>query len=390
MPTWEVNSYGYPNPFQSAAARHSWDLFQSFVQHPSYSEVKEYWHGHSARSVDRHTVESWKATFEELGLLYVLTSTDDIVITPGGVQLGAAADAGDKREFAWIGLNLLLRYPLRGKTGRRSRGPAFDQSDLPLYWLLHAALLELGGFWQQELFRVLAHVFLRSQAEDAVGLIQNLRADPAGIAEHPDPSDGKTGAVYNALNQVLVHGSLNHMLFTSARKDSPYIEGMRENWWYLREEFADLIPLALGGLTPPTPSGCAARSSWLERMPTVPDFADERDYFAYAGAEVAPLANAKARAGAAPTAEYDGDVVFLLTPGKHFTRIDDSTIIGPIHSLCVLAQHQRAILSDDLERTYIVEGKQLSGSQVTVSLRKARPITSKDYVAALFEEDADA
>ena len=112
----------------------------------SYKTVKENWSNDSARPIKSSGVESWKAAFEEFGLLYVLSGTDQIVVTPGGKQLIKAYEDSDRREFAWVGLNLLLRYPLRGKTERQSYGSEFDNSDLLLYWFIFAALIELEGF----------------------------------------------------------------------------------------------------------------------------------------------------------------------------------------------------------------------------------------------------
>ncbi len=392
MATWSVNSYGYPNPFQTSGsgptatrARGAWEMFESFTQRPGYASVKAYWENHPSRPVKPHGVESWKATFEEFGLLYVLSGSDNAVITPGGRQLLAAVSAGDEREFAWIALNLLLRYPLRGEPRRRSRGDDFDKSDLLLYWYLHASLIELDGFWQQELFRILAYVFRRSEAPAAVDLVRQIRAGRADITQYPDPSGGRSGGVYNALNQVLIHGSLNHMLFTSSKEDSQYLHGARENWWYVREEFRDLIELALGGQVQPLPAGCATQASLVQRMPSASIPPDEQAYFDYVGAQVTPLVEARARAqaAAAPMVDYGGDVVFLLSEGQHFRRVDDQHINGPLQALCVLADGRRVIVSDDLERTFMVEHKELTGDRVVVRLRPARPITDREYVVGL-------
>jgi hypothetical protein len=365
-------------------------MFESFTQRPGYASVKTYWESHPTRPVQPHTVESWKATFEEFGLMYVLSRSDNVVITPGGHQLVAAASEGNEREFAWLALNLLLRYPVRGEAGRRSRGDDFDRSDLLLYWYLHATLIELGGFWQQELFRVLAHVFRRSEALAAIDLVRALRAGTADITNYVDPSDGASGGIYNALNQVLNHASLNHMLFTSSREDSRYFDETRENWWYVRDEYRDLIELALGAQAQQLPSGCVAQASLIQRMPSAPNPPDEQAYFDYVGASITPLAEAESQALAspAPTVEYAGEVVFLLSEGQHFTRIDDRQIVGPVHSLCVLAEERRVILSDYLERTCMVELKELRGSEVVVRLRPARPIIDRDYVVGLFSGGA--
>lgn len=398
MPTWRVNSYSYPNPFQNSAAgqtaaraQAAWEMFESFAERTGYGSVKTYWENHPSRPVQPHAVESWKATFEEFGLLYVLSRSDAVVITPGGQQLLAAAAADDEREFAWTALNLILRYPVRGEAGRRSRGDDFEQSDLLLYWYLHAALVELDGFSQQELFRVLAHVFRRSEAQAAVDLVRQLRAGTADISQYPDPSGGASGGVYNALNQVLNHGSLNHMLFTSSKEDSRYFADTRENWWFVRDEYRDLIELALGGQVQPLPAGCAAQASLMQRMPAAPTHGDEQSYFNYMGAAVTPLAEAQAHAeaAAAPTVEYGGEAVFLLTEGQHFTRGETNHIVGPVHALCVLAEERRVILSDDLQRTYMVEHKELAGNEVVVRIRPARPIIDPDYVMSLFGGGAD-
>lgn len=388
MGTWSVNSYSYPNPFRSSAtAQDSWEMLQSFAERSSYDAVKQFWDENPPRRVRPHAVESWKATFEEFGLLYVVSGTGAIVITPAGRQILAAAEADDEKEFAWIGLNLLLRYPLRGEAGRRPRDEEHADSDLLPYWFLHAALIELDGFWQQEFFRVLSHVFRRSAAVGGVEIVQHLRAGTKDIKSYPDPSSGKSGRVYNALNQVFVHGSLNHMLFTSSRQGSRYFDGEKENWWYLRTEYSGLVELALGGPASPVPNGCGAQSTLMKRMPEAPRFTDEGEYFDYVGARVLSFAEAERRSAgsAAPAVEYGGEMVFLLTQHLHFTRIDETHIVGSIQTLCVLGTGQRVLVSDNSESTYIVSTKLLMGSDVEVVLRRARPITDAAYVEQLFE-----
>lgn len=375
MATWLVNSYGYPNPFEtSRSARLAWEMFESFLAHPRYDAIKAFWKDHASRRVAAHGVESWKAAFEEFGLLYVLSGTDDVVITPGGRQLVNAAHTKDERLFAWIGLNLILRYPLRGKATRHSKGPEFDQSDLLLYWFLNAALVELDGFWHSELFRILSKVFRRADAQAAIDLVRQLRNGSEDIYRHPDPSDGKTGGVYNALNQVMVHGSLNHMLFTSVADDSPYFTDAHENRWHHLNKFRDLIELSLVVRLPPDSTTCSGLGTLIQRMPAAPYFSDEEKYFSYAGAAVVPLADAQAQAhgAAAPAVNYNEEPVFLLTADRHFTRISATDLSGPIRSLCVLAEGQRVLVSDELGFTYMVEHKQLVGDQVRIHLRRAR------------------
>src|SRR5436305_13370664 len=111
---WLVNSYSYPSPFGSQHAVTAWRTLRSFTEFRSYDELKRAWSGGlDGRRIDPHTVESWKATFEEFGLLYVLTGSDRIVVTPAGEQIIAAGDAGNKTDFVWVGLNALRRYPPR-------------------------------------------------------------------------------------------------------------------------------------------------------------------------------------------------------------------------------------------------------------------------------------
>jgi hypothetical protein len=364
-------------------------MFESFVHRPSYAAVKAFWDTHPNRRVQSHAVESWKATFEEFGLLYVPKASGNVIITPGGHQLVAAATAAADREFAWIGLNLLLRYPLRGTEGRSSRGDDFDRSDLLLYWFLYAALIELEGFWKQELFRVLASVFRRSDAPAAIQLVRRLRAGEADIVNYPDPSAGQTGAVYNALNQVLVHGSLNHMIFSSAKDDSPYLEDTRENWWFLRDQYRDVVQLALGDSGAGAPSGCAGLAPLIDRMPAAPNYGDEQDYFDHVGAPVPDLAEAEAQAAeVVPTVEYGGESVVLLTAGIHFSRRDDQHVVGSARTLCRLGQEHRVLVSDNLDLTFMVEHKELAGNDVVVRLRRARPILDRDYVESLYAGDS--
>ncbi|HMN15372.1 MAG TPA: hypothetical protein PKD55_23895, partial [Bellilinea sp.] len=143
---WRVNSYGYPCYFsESEKSLEAWTTLLSFFDFAQYDALKQYWASPSApRRLSSHAVESWKATFEEFGLLYVESGSNRITITPAGLQLREAAERNDQTEFAWIGLNLLLRYPLRGP--RRPKSEAHKDSDLLLYRFWYAALLDLDGY----------------------------------------------------------------------------------------------------------------------------------------------------------------------------------------------------------------------------------------------------
>jgi hypothetical protein len=388
MSTWRVDSYGYPNPFTSSHAKRSWDFFESFSTNRSYAAVKSLWESHPTQPVDAHTVESRKSAFEQFGLLYVLTSTDRVVLTPGGKQLLAAASARDQREFAWIGLNLLLRYPLRGKTGRRPRDLDHQGSDLLPYWFFHAAMLELDGLSQHEMFRVVGQIFKRADGPGAIDRVRAGRTNPSTIAQLQDPTGGRSGAVYNALNQVLVAGGLNHMVLTSSMEPSTYSPGTNENFWRYRGGFREIVELALGAGTS-LPSGCASGVRLTARMPAARGFPDEEAYFEYAGAAVTPLPEALAASlvAPAPSVQYGGESVRLLTAGKHFTRVDADHIVGPVQSLCVLSLERRVLVSDDLAVTHMVENKELlGGDRVQVRLRRARPVLDLAYVQSLFED----
>jgi hypothetical protein len=386
--SWRVNSYGYPNPFQSAPkyrvkAGQAWDMFVSFADRTSYREVKRYWEQHPERPVDAHTVESWKATFEEFGLLYVLQRADEIVTTPGGLQLLASADADDLEAFCWVGVNLLLRYPLSGVSGRRSRGSRFASSDLLLYWYLFACLLDHGGLWQSEFYH-LATAFTVDEARQRSAFIPLVRADPSRCTELANFNENTAGGVYNALNQVMVHGSLNHVIFSSEAGDSPY--GRRENWWYVKSDQTVLLEAALGGaFGEELPSGCAAASSFVDRMPVAKSPIGEFEYFEYLGAEVAPRGVPRA---ILRSTTVDGEYVPLLKSGEDFVRVDVAWIRGKVASLCTLTPGMRVILSDDLTRSYKVMQKSLAGADVTVELRPAKKIADPTHLAQRFEAPA--
>src|SRR6266567_407276 len=85
---WRVNSYGYPNPFNpDTKSQEAWATFCSFFSHDNaaYTSLKAFWASSKApRKLDGHAVESWKATFEEFGLLYVISRSNTITITPAG------------------------------------------------------------------------------------------------------------------------------------------------------------------------------------------------------------------------------------------------------------------------------------------------------------------
>lgn len=388
MDTWRPNSYGYPNPFQDdpryrEKAAHAWDMFTSFAERTSYREVKEFWDENSQRRVRPHAVESWKATFEELGLLYVLQRDDNIVVTPGGQQQLNAVAGGNLEQFCWVGVNLLLRYPLSHVPERRSRGPKFAASDLLPYWYLFACLLDYGGLWQSEYYH-LATAFTVAEARQRAALIPAVRSDPERCHELFNFNEALTDDVYNALNQGMVHASLNHVVFSSQRAQSPY--GRYENRWYVKDAHLDLLQAALGGTAGTLPTGCADVSNFVDRMPVAAPPIEEQAYFEYLGAAVQSRGESPKPGNLLRSITIGDEYVPLLKAGEDFVRTETNIISGKIASLCILAPGMRVICSDDLTKSYMVTNKQLSGADVSVWLRPARKITDPQYVAQRFEE----
>jgi hypothetical protein len=372
-PYWLVNSYGYPNPFSSSPhARTAWQTLLSFYDFDSYGSLKRHWaRGRAGRRLSAHAVESWKATFEEFGVLYVLSDSDEITITPAGRQFRDAGESHDETEFAWIGLNALLRYPLRG--GRAARSDAYADSDLLLYWFLYAAMRELGNyFWWSELERVLSKVFKRREATAAVTAVSGLRAGELSIQDLPLPVPTTKGAFYNSLNQVVVHGGMNYLTLGSARDEGLYANVERRHW--ILPDWVSLVDLALGGVD--TTDGCTDMARILARMPAAPNFdGEEEAYFDYLGREVGPIPDLD-QVTRLREVVFEGGTVAVLEVGSDYDAITNGEIHGPISSLCRLAAEQRVILSHDLEFSYIVEDKvrEPSGS-IAVAVRRARPIS---------------
>lgn len=371
---WRVNSYSYPNPFSDLPnALQAWETLKSFVDAPSYSGLKEYWSsGKAPRLIKPHAVESWKATFEEFGLLYVLSRSDEITITPAGRQLLQAAETEHRDDFVWLGLNLLLRYPLSGPP-RRSRGPRYEESDLLLYWFFFAALRELSNeFWWTELERVLCHVFTREEAADSIAVVRDLRSGSASIEDYPAPSSTR-GAFYNSLNQVVIHAGMHQMLLQGTSTESLYLATVNERHHWIGQDWLAMVDRALG--TSVESADCEGSSAYIARMPAAPTFDDDEEgYFSYLGAEVPSLASA---AVAIETVKFEGGLVPVLRESVHYEQGGEQSILGAVASLCRLAPGQRLILSHDLERSFIVDRKELSnGNKVRVFIRRARPIVN--------------
>ena len=391
---WRVNSYGYPNRFSTEAkAQEAWETFSSFhnAHDTSYSDLKTFWSGGSgSRRLDNHAVESWKATFEEFGLVYVISRSNRITVTPAGFQFHKAAVDNDEQAFIWIGLNLLFRYPLRGVAGRRSRNTEHANSDLLPYRFLYSAARDLGDyFWWTELERILCCVFATSEANAAIDAVNDIRANISHLDRYPLVVANRKGAFYNSLNQVANHAGMNHLVLNQDDSSEHYAPPESKRRHFIDRSYVSLVNAALGDVA--TPSGCRSSALYVDRLPTAPRQATEHQYFDYLGAPVPTLASIKA--AAAPHAlTIAGDTVFILKTGNHYrelaTAATEKTIDGRASVLCFLARKHRVILSTDLLWTYIVIGKDIVGADsVKLTLRRARPITNIEPIQELLGDD---
>lgn len=387
---WKVNSYGYPNPFGDEKAVQAYETLSSFFDFSSYSKLKAFWGSTAApRLLAPHAVESWKATFEEFGLLYVLTGDDTIHITPAGEQFKDAGDKKLSKELSWIGLSLLLRYPLRGI--RRPKGPKHATSDLLLYWFLFAAMRELGNqFWWTELEHVLSQVFKVAEGPSALEHVRDLRAGRKTISSFPLPVANRKGGFYNSLNQVVVHASMGYLLLGKSTDDSLYLAGDTERRHWILNEAVALVDLALGGSKAATEcDGGSGGSHFIARMPAAPTFGDEQSYFDYLGALVPPIPKPSASTPL-PEISFEGGVVPVLRHNEEYELVESLVIRGDLSQLCKLARGQRLILTHDLARSFILEDKKReSESKLLLEVRKARPITNPQPVFELLEQEND-
>ncbi len=378
---WRVNSYGYPCFFSdSEKSLEAWTTLLSFFDFTDYEALKAYWSSQYApRQLSSHAVESWKATFEEFGILYVESRSNRITITPAGIQLREAAERNDRNEFAWIGLNLLLRYPLRGP--RRPKSDAHKDSDLLLYRFWYAALLDLDGYiWWTELERILCRVFQTSQTTDAINDIRTLRMNPE-LASHIDlPVAQRAGAFYNSLNQVAVHAGMNHLILGSDDVECPYGVTEPKRRHFIKHDWLGMVRKALSNNG--QSEQCSTGGLAIARLPAAPDLTSEREYFDYLGALVPPMETNIASMLA--SVQFQGERVLFLSLDKHYQVLNDDTIMGAVASLCQLARGQRIILSHDEHWTHLVQGKELiDASTVKIRIRRARPISNFQVIRML-------
>ncbi|EEN86811.1 hypothetical protein RHOER0001_0307 [Rhodococcus erythropolis SK121] len=383
---WRVASYGYPNPFGSKLAQRSWAIFRSFVDQTSYKSVKEYWDSEEVTErLSGHAVESRKSSLEEFGLLYVLTGSDQIVITPGGRQLLEAADAGDKQKFAWIGINLLMRFPLQGPP--RSRKNSNTASDFPIYNFIYSALCDLQNYvWFEELIRVLGTVTTLSEAQSAVEKVRNLRSGAATFDNMPQMPELK-GAYYNSMNQVLNHIGLAGLILSSERGATPYKSDLQRKDTLI-SSFSEIVRLAIGERSSELlDEDCVISDQFISRMPVIPFFNDEEDYFKYLGAPVPNMSQARrAVEEHLPQVLFGQENVSVLSQNVHYLTGTDS-IVGEVATLCRVARGQRLILSHDAEWTYKVrDKKRIDGGKIQVQIVRSKPISNPESILPHFIE----
>ena len=394
MDFWRVNSYGYPNVFNTdTKAQEAWATLLSFYDHDnkSYSALKTFWNSSRApRNLDSHAGESWKATFEEFGLLYVISRSDRVTITPAGKQFREAAEQKNQQDFVWIGLNLLFRYPLHGPPRGRPKSPAHGQSDLLLYRFLYSAMRDLGDyFWWTELERVFCRVFATGEAKAAVEAVKELRANTERHTSYPLPTDRRKGAFYNSLNQVANHAGMNHLVLLQHDDSEHYGANESRRRHAIDRRFLSLVSTALGDFS--EASGCNGSALYVDRLPTARSFDDEQEYFDYLGATV-PSLTATTTQAAPQSLNLAGDTVFVLKSGQHFEQVGvnglDRSLQGKASILCRVARNHRVILSTDMAWTYLVVEKNLVGSNaVRLSLRRARPITNVEPIQQILGDD---
>ena len=380
MAYWKVNSYSYPNPFSgNAKAIEAWAIYESFLGHSSYFDRRKEYED-SGKNVSG--IESWKAAFEEYGMLYVIGRSDEITITPVGEQMLTATQEDDYQQFVWVGLNALLRYPLKGPPRPKPKGGAEQRnSNLLPYAFLMAALLDLGYLWRAEIDYILCRAFTVTDAAQAIDDVKELRAGRKQLTDFPIEEHPKRGAFYNLINQVVFHLSMGLELLVIDKQEA-YLQGDSLPYKYsINPAWKDLIEKALGGAA--LPGGCFVANSFVSRMPSSPGFANEQEYFDYLGAGVAPSSAAPASFS---TASLGGTLVPVLVEGKDYTLLDTTTIRGTVEQFCQIPVGQRVIVGHNTKRTFSVEGKVRDSNHIVLTLRPAKPLTLTPAISSILDE----
>ena len=360
-------------------------FFLTFFDYTAYDDLKDWWDsGQGERQLNPSALESWKATFEEVGLLYVISRSNTITITPSGKALKEFADSNDINGFVWTGINLLIRYPLRGP--RRARSELHGSSDLFLYRFIYSAIIELDNYlWWSELERILCRVFSTDLAQNVISDIRLLRNNPDKIRDLSLPASQRKGAFYNSLNQVSNHASMNHLIFETIREHTPYkdyLAGEPDKKIVIRNEWLPLLKKALIADKPE--ALCTSGGSYMGTLPKFQGFDSEEDYFNFLGAPV--LEYQSSSTTPLGSINLNGEQVIHLVEGKNYSSFSGLSITGPQSSLCQLSRQQRVILNSDQRWSYLVTDKKVvSPSEVTIQLSRARPITNYNQILKLLE-----
>jgi len=382
---WHVASYGYPNPFGDKRAVRTWEIFASFASIGSYRAVKDYWESDSVSpTMSAHAVESRKSSFEEFGLLYVLAGSDQVVVTPGGYQLLEAAESGDRDQFIWVAVNLLIRFPLQGPP--RSKVTSNAASGFPIYHFMYSALSELQNYvWLHELAYVLSGVTTPDGAQRAIEKVRALRT---GTEQFADTLPELRDAFYNAINQIINHVGLAGLIVDSKWEISPYGTELHRRATLLSAP-SELVRVAIGGTGLQAGGGdddCTAPDQFIRRIPMVPAFADEEEYFTYLGGKVGSLSEARRLTEEVlPQVAFGQENVSVLSEGVHYS-LSGGDITGSVSTLCRISRGQRVVLSHDPEWTYKVRDKKRSSADdVLVTVTKSKPISNLEAFLPYFE-----
>lgn len=248
---WEVNSYGYPNPFGGDKAVLAWRILLTFAENDSMTELKTAWEsGAYGKKISSSGIGSWKASFEEFGLLFVESRTDLINITPNGAKFIQAGKIDDEQSLFQSGVSSLLRYPLKGPPSppRPSRGVEHKKSDILPYWLLYAMMLELDGkLYRSEIDNIISRIFLLSEVDEAVRLIKKLRSGELDYSKTMKERElTSQGKFYNTMNQIVVHASMNYLIWNKETTLYPHTDENTIAYTFVSDK-KDYIIQQMGG-----------------------------------------------------------------------------------------------------------------------------------------------
>lgn len=385
---WLVNSYGYPNPFGSSKAILAWRILLTFAENHSLSQLKIAWqNGTYDKMMSASGIGSWKASFEEFGLLYVETRTDLINITPNGKRFIEAGKANDEQGLFEYGIASLLRYPLKGPPSppRPSRGVEHKNSDILPYWLLYAMMLELDGrLYRKEIDNIISRIFSLSEVEEAVTLIRKLRAGELDYSITMNERElASHGKFYNTMNQIVVHASMNYLVWNQDVTPYPHTNENTKVYTFVADK-KDYIIQQMGGLA----GGfeCEEKPSFLARVPEAPAISSELDYFAYLGMNQITTGNVVKD----PLVKlFNGTNYSLLVSDVNYKYVGPLEISGTISQLCRLSIGQDLVLSHDTEKWLYKVDKKIRKADGTISiiLRTGKPILNKNIIKSLFDND---